>query len=312
MTTDHDLRDELIDGERAVPLDTDADRRVRTRMLAAFEDTSAGTVIELETYTPVERPPARARRRPLALAAAAAIVVAGAVGLMLTDRDDAADDGLVSAATPVATAEAGEPVISALGYLPFSNYNLLADANPTAEASVEIIDRALNAMVEADGSTVMEVRRQLGGAVIVARESIEFVVTTTVDGQTLVPIEVAVPFVATSPGNECVGGRVEIGHRALDQQVMVTCGSDAAQVQIAVTTGPAELLPILDEPVAAVPVTFTVSTDDETLATSTHWYDEYGLVRQDVEFGGATYEAEMNAGDLTRRNLGLGLIEDAD
>ena len=63
--------------------------------------------------------------------------------------------------------------------------------------------------IDPDGSTVLAVRRQIGGSVLPPQAITTFDVTTTVDGGTAVPIEVVVPILASGAVNGCVGGSVE-------------------------------------------------------------------------------------------------------
>ena len=312
MSTDDDLRTAMRSGERDVPLGSDADDRVRARMLAAFSDETNAVVVELDLTARPEATPARPRRRPVVLAAAAAvIVIAGAIGLTLANSDDSDDSSRVAAATPDDSGTpSATPQPSAFGYLAFSSYSWLADAGAAEQAAVEFLDRAGEIRIEPDGSTVLAVRRQTSGSVLPPQDNTAFDVTTTVDGRTIVPVEALIPSLASGPVNECVGGAVEIGPSAPDQDLTVTCDGRPTAVQITVTAGTAELLTLLEDPIAATPVTFVVSDATGVIATSTHWYDDWGLVRQDIERLGVVYEVEMAPGDLVRRNIDLGLIDD--
>lgn len=311
MTIDDDIQAALRNGERAVPLDPEADERVRSRMLVAFSDETTDVVVELDLTEQPAAERSRPRRRPMILAAAAAVVViAGAIGLTLANRDAGDDSSRVAAATPDETDMPATTQPSAIGYLPFSGYSWLADASTTEEASVQFLDRAGEVRVDPDGSTVLAVRRQTSGSVLLPQEDTGFDVTTTADGRTIVPIEVVIPILVSGPVNGCVGGAVEVGPFAPDQDLTVTCDGQAAELRITVDVGTPELLPLLEEPVSATPVTFTMSTAAEVIGVSTHWYDDWGLVRQDVERLGVVYEIEMTPGDLIRRNIDLGLIDD--
>lgn len=315
MTSDDELRTEFTGVERLVPLDADADQRVRARMLRALLEAESTDVIELESYAPTGPAQRARRRRPLAIAAAAAvIVVAGVIGIAALNEDGDRDPDVVTAATPEATATPDfgevEPQASVFGHLPFSTFNYIADPSATRESSLAILDRAGEAVVAADGSTALEVRRRMGGATVPDQDDFLFTITTTPEGRTLVPFEAVVPVLTDGTVSGCVGGSVEVGPTAPDQQVTVVCAGEEVVVDILVIVGSAEDLPLLDAPVAAVPVTFEVTRDGAALARSTHWYDAHGVVRQDIEYDGATYEAAMNAGDLTRRNVALGLIEE--
>lgn len=315
MTSDDELRTEFIGVERPVPLEADADQRVRARMLHALSEAASDDVIELDSYAPAE-PATRGRRRPLVLAAAAVIVVAGVIGIVALDDDRDRDPDFVTAATPEATATpdpgAVEPRASVVGHLPFSTVNYVADPSANRESALGIVDRAGEAIVATDGSTNLEVRRRISGATVPDQDDLLFTITTTPDGRTLLPFEAVAPVLTDGTVAGCLGGSVEVGPAAPDQKVIVVCEGEEVVVDIVVTVGPAEDLPLLDAPVAAVPVTFEVTRDGGALARSTHWYDDNGLVRQDIDYDGSTYEAAMNAGDLTRRNLELGLTEESD
>ena len=313
MTSDDDLQPEFIGAERAVPLDVEADRRVRARMVSALLEAEGADVIELDGYATTEPAPRGNRRRPMVLAAAAAaIIVLGAIGIAALNGSRDRDSDLVTVASPEPTATPdpvpAEPRASAFGHLPFSTFSYIADPSATRESALVILDRAGEASVAPNGSTDLAVRRRISGATVADQDDFVFTITSTADGRTLVPFEAVAPVLTDGTVSGCVGGSIEVGVAAPDQKVIVLCAGEEVVVDIVVTAGGAVDLPLLDAPVAAVPVTFEVSRDGDPLARSTHWYDANGLVRQDIDIEGVTYEAEMNPGDLTRRNLELGLV----
>lgn len=316
--TDHDVRRELQDGERRVPLGPAAAARVRARMLDALEQPVASSPVEaLHAYEDLSSVPdgADVRRRRVAFAVAVAatcIAAAFTAALVAMGGDEAppraTDPGPVSTTAPVSIDDE-QPQRSVTGHLPFSDAVFVDSANPAVATTLQIRDRAAAQELLAGGGTTLTVRRQVFRAGAGSVDPVEFVITTDRDGVTRVPIELIVPVLSDGSILSCSGGSVAIGddEQPTTQTTTAACDGEPAELSVSAAVGDSRRLPVLAEPVLATPFTYEVSANSGPVAQATLWFDSAGIIRHDLVIDGDTVELAISPANLVERNAELGL-----
>lgn len=303
---DHELTNLLRRADRPVDPGHEVLQRIHARMQARyhsdtqndFGDATGHDIVEvrLDQVSPDDP---QTSRRPVVLAIAVSVVlVLATIGIFRTNA--ATDRTVVSDGVNDDATVTEQPSLdfpdqlpgNVLGFEELTSYGYFWQSDQqTRRVSTEFRGGQYD-----PATGVFEIRiRSASGQLETALQVVE--TRFDLDGDLFVPLELLDP---SNLGGACVGGAVEIQAAPSTSTTTATCDGEATDIAVTAIVGAAEALALLEEPVVATPVTYTLDYRDRSPRSITLWLSDRGLVRisrPDVD--GTLVDLDLSIGQLS-------------